>query len=110
MSIRGRAVVVAGGGIAGMATALLPAKAGASVTLVERVAAPEAVGAGLLLQPNGLAVLRGLGLGVELERGAHRLDDGPALRDAGGRVLLRTARRCPLCARPGAGCRSRSRR
>jgi 2-polyprenyl-6-methoxyphenol hydroxylase-like FAD-dependent oxidoreductase len=89
MSIRGRTVVVAGGGIAGMGVALLLAKAGALVTVVERVAAPEAVGAGLLLQPNGLAVLRALGIGGELERGAHRLADGLALRDASGAVLLR---------------------
>src|SRR6266545_5820548 len=91
MTIQGRMVVVAGGGIAGMATALLLAKQGALVTVVERVAAPEAVGAGLVLQPNGLAVLRALGLGEELERGAHRLSDGLALRDARGAVLLRPA-------------------
>ena len=59
--------------------------------MVERVAAPEAVGAGLLLQPNGLAVLRALGVGGELERGARRLGDGLALRDASGAVLLRPA-------------------
>lgn len=91
MSIQGGTVVVAGGGIAGMAAALLLAKAGALVTAVERVAAPEAVGAGLVLQPNGLAVLRALGLGGELERGAYRLTDGLALRDASGAVLLRPA-------------------
>jgi 2-polyprenyl-6-methoxyphenol hydroxylase-like FAD-dependent oxidoreductase len=91
MTITGRTVVVAGGGIAGMATALLLAKAGASVTVVERVAAPEAVGAGLVLQPNGLAVLRALGLGEALERGAHKLGNGLALRDASGGVLL-----CPV--------------
>jgi 2-polyprenyl-6-methoxyphenol hydroxylase-like FAD-dependent oxidoreductase len=91
MSIRGRTVVVAGGGIAGMAAALLLAKQGALVTVVERVAAPEAVGAGLVLQPNGLAVLRALGLGGELERGAARLADGIALRGARGAVLLRPA-------------------
>jgi 2-polyprenyl-6-methoxyphenol hydroxylase-like FAD-dependent oxidoreductase len=89
MSIRGRNVMVAGGGIAGMGAALLLAKAGALVTVVERVPAPEAVGAGLVLQPNGLAVLRALGLGEELERGAYRLTGGLALRDASGAVLLR---------------------
>jgi hypothetical protein len=51
------AVVVAGAGIGGAATALLLARAGARVTLCERVA--SAVGAGILLQPNGLAVLTG---------------------------------------------------
>ena len=55
MSIRGRTVVVAGGGIAGMATALLLARAEASVTVLERVATPEAGN----VNPNakGLAVL-----------------------------------------------------
>jgi 2-polyprenyl-6-methoxyphenol hydroxylase-like FAD-dependent oxidoreductase len=91
MTIEGRAVVVAGGGIAGMAAALLLAKHGGLVTVVERVGAPEAVGAGLVLQPNGLAVLRALGLGEELERGAHRLSDGLALRDAAGTVLVHPA-------------------
>jgi 2-polyprenyl-6-methoxyphenol hydroxylase-like FAD-dependent oxidoreductase len=91
VSTQGRTVVVAGGGIAGMATALLLARAGASVELLERVATPEAVGAGLVLQPNGLAVLHGLGLSGELERDAHRLPEGLALRDAGGEVLLRPA-------------------
>jgi salicylate hydroxylase len=73
-----------------MAAALLLAAQGGLVTVVERVAAPGAFGAGLVLQPNGLAVLRALGLGEELQRG-HRLSDGLALRDAGGAVLLRPA-------------------
>ncbi len=83
--------MISGGGIAGLAAALLLAKVGALVTVVERVSAPEAVGAGLLLQPNGLAVLRALGIGGELEGRARRLGDGLALRDASGAVLLRPA-------------------
>lgn len=54
--------LVAGAGIGGAATALCLANAGMLVTLCERVAEPRAVGAGILLQPNGLAVLYGLGL------------------------------------------------
>jgi salicylate hydroxylase len=50
MTINGRTVVVAGGGIAGMAAALLLAAQGGLVTVVERVAAPGAVGAGLVLE------------------------------------------------------------
>jgi 2-polyprenyl-6-methoxyphenol hydroxylase-like FAD-dependent oxidoreductase len=89
VSLHERVIVVAGGGIAGMATALLLGRAGASVTMVERVAAPEAVGAGLVLQPNGLAVLRALDLGAELERGSRRYDAGGIfLRDADGAMLL----------------------
>jgi 2-polyprenyl-6-methoxyphenol hydroxylase-like FAD-dependent oxidoreductase len=55
--LQGCNVVIAGGGIGGMTAALLLGSAGASVTLLERVAEPAAVGAGILLQPNGLAVL-----------------------------------------------------
>jgi 2-polyprenyl-6-methoxyphenol hydroxylase-like FAD-dependent oxidoreductase len=49
-------VVVAGGGIGGMTTGLLLGSAGASVRLLERMAEPGAVDAGILLQPNGLVV------------------------------------------------------
>ena len=38
------------------------ARAGASVTLVERVAEPKAIGAGIAIAENGLAVLESLGL------------------------------------------------
>ncbi len=78
--------VVVGAGIGGAATALLLAAAGASVTALERVAKPGAVGAGLLLQPNGLAVLDGLGLAGQLAaRGSYL--SAPALRSAAGTVL-----------------------
>ena len=59
-------VVIAGAGIGGMAAAVLAARVGASVTLLERAPDIRAVGAGILLQPNGLAVLSGLGLDARL--------------------------------------------
>jgi 2-polyprenyl-6-methoxyphenol hydroxylase-like FAD-dependent oxidoreductase len=83
----GRQVVIAGAGIGGMTAALLLGSAGASVTLLERVAEPAAVGAGLLLQPNGLAVLYALGLGDQLRRAAWRTPPA-AIRDPTGSVLL----------------------
>ena len=64
--------MVAGGAVAGMTTALVLAEAGASVTLLERVAEPSEVGAGILLQPNGLAVLAALSLDQRLQRHAWR--------------------------------------
>jgi 2-polyprenyl-6-methoxyphenol hydroxylase-like FAD-dependent oxidoreductase len=54
--------LVAGAGIGGAAAALCLANAGVHVTLCERVPEPRSVGGGILLQPNGLAVLYGLGL------------------------------------------------
>ena len=60
--IEGARVVVAGAGVGGATAARLLAALGARVTLLERVREPRAVGAGILLQPNGLAVLYALGL------------------------------------------------
>ena len=85
-----RHAVVAGAGIGGAAVALLLANAGWHVTLFERVAEPRAVGAGILLQPNGLAVLYGLGLRDALRRRAREARGG-SVADAAGRVLLATA-------------------
>jgi len=80
-------VLVVGAGIGGLSVALLFARAGAAVTVLEKVADPGEVGAGLLLQPNGLAVLSGLGLGAEVER-QGRVVSSTELRAADGRVLL----------------------
>lgn len=67
-------VAVVGAGTAGVAAALYLARAGHRVTVCERVPAPSAIGAGIVLQPSGMAVLADLGLldGV-VARGA-RLD------------------------------------
>ena len=56
-------VIVVGGATAGAGAALLLARAGARVTLIERVADPRAVGAGIAIAENGLAVLESIGLG-----------------------------------------------
>ncbi len=85
-----RHAVVAGAGIGGAATALLLANAGWRVTLFERVVEPRAVGAGILLQPNGLGVLYGLGMREALRRRAVEARHGN-VADGSGRVLLATA-------------------
>ena len=77
--------VVAGSGPGGAAAALLLARVGFTVTVLERVAAPTAVGGALLLQPNGIAVLHGLG--VEHVPGERELRSS-RIRNAAGRVLL----------------------
>lgn len=59
-------VTIAGGGVAGLAAALAFRKAGYAVTVVERAAAFGPVGAGILLQANGLMVLDALELGEEV--------------------------------------------
>ncbi|HLK90868.1 MAG TPA: NAD(P)/FAD-dependent oxidoreductase [Polyangia bacterium] len=81
-------VGIVGCGFAGAATGLLLARAGHAVTVYERVSRPGASGAGILLQPTGLAVLRELGLHeAVMARGAPvtglfcRSSDGRALFD-----------------------------
>lgn len=81
-------VVIAGGGIAGLAAALAFRKAGFKVTVLEQAVAFAPVGAGILLQANGLMVLDVLGLGEQVR--AH----GTAMP----RLLLRDPRGQPLVA------------
>jgi 2-polyprenyl-6-methoxyphenol hydroxylase-like FAD-dependent oxidoreductase len=65
------AIGVVGCGTAGPAAALFLARAGHAVTLFERVPEPGPVGAGIVLQPTGQAVLHELGLlGPILAHGA----------------------------------------
>jgi 2-polyprenyl-6-methoxyphenol hydroxylase-like FAD-dependent oxidoreductase len=61
-------VAIVGSGTAGVAAALFLERAGHRITVFERVASPSPVGAGILLQPTGQAVLAELGL---LDRIAH---------------------------------------
>ncbi len=55
-------VAVVGTGTVGSASALFLARQGHRVTLYERVPEPSTIGAGIMLQPTGMAVLRALGL------------------------------------------------
>ncbi|SMY09658.1 FAD-dependent monooxygenase [Flavimaricola marinus] len=63
----GRRVTVVGAGIGGLTTALTFAQSGAEVTVLEQAPALTEVGAGVQISPNGMAVLRGLGLGPKAE-------------------------------------------
>jgi len=79
-------VTIVGAGTGGAAAALLLARAGARVTLLERVAQPRAVGAGIAIAENGLAVLESLGLRAVADLGRPVAD--PRITDASGRTLI----------------------
>lgn len=77
-------VGVVGAGTAGATLALFAARAGHRVTVYEAVPDPQPIGAGIVLQPSGQAVLGMLGLlGEILDRGA-RLDRLHCVRSLGG--------------------------
>lgn len=55
-------ILISGGGIGGLAAALCLSRTGHSVTVFEQAEAFTEVGAGLQVSPNGMKVLRALGL------------------------------------------------
>jgi 2-polyprenyl-6-methoxyphenol hydroxylase-like FAD-dependent oxidoreductase len=75
-------VLVVGCGTAGAAAALFLQRAGHVVTVVEQVADPQPVGAGIMLQPVGQAVLAELGLLDEVLRAGARIDGLRVVRDS----------------------------
>lgn len=87
MNVKELKVVVVGGATGGAAAALLLARAGARVTLIEKVAEPRAVGAGIAIADNGLAVLESLGLGPAIMTSARPVT-GIGIVDARGRTLF----------------------
>ncbi|MEP1943830.1 MAG: FAD-dependent monooxygenase, partial [Sulfitobacter sp.] len=65
--------IVVGAGIGGLTAAIALARRGVAVTVLEQAPKIREVGAGLQVSPNGLAVLRALGLEKRLaDRGAVR--------------------------------------
>jgi len=63
-----RQILIAGGGIGGLATALACSRAGWPVQLLEQASAFAEVGAGIQLGPNVVRVLHDWGLGLALSR------------------------------------------
>jgi salicylate hydroxylase len=81
-------VVVAGGGIAGLAAGVALTKAGIEVTVLERAPELVAAGSGLVLAPNGVAALDALDLriGAAVRAAGHVAEPGqvrPWLNRAG---------------------------
>lgn len=88
MDLSDKHVVVVGAAAGGAAAALACARGGARVTVVERIASPRAVGAGIAIAANGLAVLRRLGVEEAVVASAEKVG-APRVVDGRDRVLLR---------------------
>lgn len=69
----GTEIAVVGGGVAGLSAAAFLARAGRAVALYERAPAPRPVGAGLLLQPPGIAVLAALGVADDVAARSEKI-------------------------------------
>jgi len=79
-------VAIVGGGIGGVAAAVALRERGIDAHIYEQAVALTEVGAGLALQPNGVRMLRRLGLGAELLRWGARWTD-PQFRHPDGRLI-----------------------
>ena len=82
-------VLIAGGGIGGLATAVALRRKGAEVLVVERERELRDAGAGLTLWPNAVHALRRLDLGADLDRVAVPLR-ASCTYSRDGRLLLTT--------------------
>ncbi len=67
-------VAVVGAGFAGLATACMLARCGHRVTVYEKFDKPESPGAGILIQPSGLAAMRALGIHDEIIAHGAKVD------------------------------------
>ena len=67
-------VAVVGAGFAGLATACMLARCGHQVTVFEKFDKPESIGAGILIQPSGLAAMRALGIHDEVVAQGTKVD------------------------------------
>lgn len=94
-------IAVAGAGIGGLAAASLLARAGHTVEVIDRFVEPAPVGAGLMLQETGLAVLAAMGLRERAEARGSRITRLIGQRAGDGRTVLKVrfeALRRGLCA------------
>lgn len=89
MDLSAKKVAVIGAGIGGLAVARALALRGAQVTVLEQAPEIREVGAGLQISPNGMAVLRGLGLSDALRATGAVAAQAVSLRNACGTEVLR---------------------
>lgn len=80
-------IAVIGAGTAGLATTFLLGQQGHDVTLVERAEALTTIGAGILLQPSGLATLSAMGCLEHMQRYGHRIDALDGTTHSGRKVM-----------------------
>lgn len=71
--MRNQRIGIIGGGPAGMSTAILLHKKGFSVQIFEKHSSPGPVGAGIMLQPTGLKVLKEIGVSKHILNNGQKI-------------------------------------
>jgi salicylate hydroxylase len=82
-------ILIAGGGIGGLAAALALAKRGLASTVLERRIEPAEAGAGIQIGPNGVRALQRLGVAAALRPLVGVPEAVAVMEGASGRVLAR---------------------
>jgi 3-hydroxybenzoate 6-monooxygenase len=82
-------LVIAGGGIAGLATALAVSASGREVVVLERRPEFTELGAGIQLAPNAFRALDRLGVGPQVRLGAVCIDELRLMDGVGGDAIAR---------------------
>jgi salicylate hydroxylase len=95
-------ILIAGGGIGGLALALALAQAGRATLVLERQTGPAPAGAGIQIGPNGVRVLRRLGVADALEPLAGKPEAIEVFDGASARRLARLPLGGWIAARHGA--------
>jgi salicylate hydroxylase len=95
-------ILIAGGGIGGLALALALARLGHRSTVLERQEAPAEAGAGIQLGPNGVRALQYLGVGEALRPWLGVPEAIEVHAGASGRLLARLPLGAWIAARHGA--------
>lgn len=85
--------VVVGAGIAGLSAAIILARAGWGVTVIERATDPGEVGAGLAISRNAVAAFRGLGFDQKTLTALGYFTWAEGIRSRAGREILRVPNR-----------------
>jgi 2-polyprenyl-6-methoxyphenol hydroxylase-like FAD-dependent oxidoreductase len=84
-------VAIVGGGIGGLAAAAALRRDGHDITILERSARFEPLGAGLSIWPNGAHALRALGVGEVVDSAGIPRGDGGIRRARNGSLLASTS-------------------